>query len=176
MWNELLQHTDHRPYPLPARPWAGLMRWTDLLFAHRSAHARAIRHLVPPGLEIEEFEGRAWVGIVPFQTREAAPRWIPALDPISCFPEVNVRTYVTAGGLPGIWFFSLDTSSRLAVTLARFAFHLPYFHAPITLALQGPVVRFWSERTGPTGKQRSRAPINLPAMSGTRCRERWNTG
>ena len=122
------------------------MRWRGLLFAHWPVDADVLRPLVPAGLEIDTFEGRAYLGIVPFGMEDVAPRGLPALPGVSAFPEVNVRTYVRHGELGGIWFLSLDAASRLAVEGARAAFHLPYFHASMSMQRRGPDVIYHSER------------------------------
>ncbi len=74
------------------------MRWRDLLFAHWPIEVEALRALVPPALEIDTFDGRAYLGIVPFRMEDVAPRGVPALPRVSAFPEVNVRTYVRHAG------------------------------------------------------------------------------
>jgi uncharacterized protein len=57
-----------------------------------------------------------------------------------------VRTYVRAGDKPGVWFFSLDAANRIAVEAARAWFHLPYFHARMTIQRNGKQLAYWSER------------------------------
>jgi uncharacterized protein YqjF (DUF2071 family) len=64
---------------------------------------------------------------------------------VHAFAELNVRTYVAAEGKPGVWFFSLDAASRLAVRAARAFFHLPYFDARMSCRREGAVV-YRSER------------------------------
>src|SRR5687767_621891 len=97
------------------RPWIMRMRWRDLLFAHWAIEVEAVRRLVPSGLEIDTFDGRAYLGIVPFQMEGVAPRGLPAIPLLSASPEVNVRTYVRHEGVDGVWFLSLDAGNRLAV-------------------------------------------------------------
>jgi uncharacterized protein len=104
------------------------MSWRDLLFMHWPIGVDGLRSLVPPALSIDTFEGSAWLGVVPFDMTGVRPHFLPAVPGLSHFPEINLRTYVTAEGRPGIWFFSLDAHSRVAVRLARATFHLPYFH------------------------------------------------
>lgn len=103
--------------------------WHDLLFMHWPVAAEQLRPLIPPELEIESHEGSAWVGVVPFHMSGIRGRWMPPIPGTSAFPELNVRTYVRAGGKPGVWFFSLDAANSLAVATARHFFHLPYFRA-----------------------------------------------
>ena len=125
--------TAHRPWPVPDRPWAGFMRWHELLFIHWPVPAASLRPFLPPGLELDTFDGDAWLGIVPFRMSGCRVRFTPPVPGLSAFPELNVRTYVTAEGKPGVWFFSLDATSRLAVRGARLLFHLPYFDARIAV-------------------------------------------
>jgi uncharacterized protein YqjF (DUF2071 family) len=88
-----------------------------------------MRNLLPKTLELDLYDGQAWISIVPFTMSGVRLRWTPALPWLSSFRELNVRTYVTASGKPGVWFFSLDAANPVAVEVARLWFHLPYFHA-----------------------------------------------
>jgi uncharacterized protein len=145
-WSALLDHQDHRPYPAPDRPWHMTMAWLDLLFAHWSFAADHIRALLPPQLELDTFEGRAWVGVVPFRMENVGPRGLNWLPGVSAFPELNVRTYVIHGGKPGVWFFSLDAASTLAVYAARTGFHLPYYRARMRVEERDGWIEYRSER------------------------------
>jgi len=115
------------------------MRWRQLLFAHWRVDARLIRPLLPRGLELDLFEGRCYAGAVPFLMENVTPRFIPAVPGFDAFPELNLRTYVTRGGKPGVWFFSLDAGQKLAVRAARRLFHLPYFDANFTVKVADSV-------------------------------------
>jgi hypothetical protein len=97
-----------------AAPWLVRMRWLDLLFAHWPFDPGVLRPLVPadPDFAIETYDGRGWLGVVPFVMADVAPRGIPAIPRLSRFPELNVRTYVTYRGEPGVWFLSLEAASR----------------------------------------------------------------
>lgn len=119
----------HRPWPLPDRPWVMRMRWCDLLFAHWAVHPAVLRQLIPKGMAIDLFNGQAYVGVVPFLMENLSPRLLPSVPGLDAFPELNLRTYVTVNGKPGVWFFSLDAGQKLAVRIARTLFHLPYFDA-----------------------------------------------
>lgn len=127
--NCLAEETAHRPWPLPTGPWVMAQSWHDLLFAHWPLAVAALRELIPPGLEVDTYDGSAWVGVVPFRMSGVRLRGTPALPWLSHFPELNVRTYVVRDGKPGVWFFSLDARNFLAVQIARSRFHLPYFRA-----------------------------------------------
>lgn len=104
-------------------------RWHDLLFMHWRVPVAALRARIPSGLEIDTFDGDAWLAVVPFRMSGIRPRYLPSVPWLSAFPELNVRTYVTAGGKPGVWFFSLDAANPVAVWIARTGFKLPYFNA-----------------------------------------------
>ena len=144
--SDIVEQVAHRPWPMPEAPWLMTQSWHDLLFAHWPVDARALRERVPQGLELDLFEGQAWLGVVPFDMTNVAPRFVPAVPGISAFPELNVRTYVTVGGKPGVYFFSLDAESAIAVALARAMLKLPYYTASIDVARQDGWVDYWSER------------------------------
>lgn len=145
-----LDITDHRPWPVPDRSWIMAMKWHHLLFAHWPVEAGALRPLIPPGLALDTFDGEAWLGIVPFVMHSIRPRGVPSVPGLSSFPEINVQTYVVAGGKPGVWFFSLDAASALAVALARARYHLPYFNADMACTIAaGEDVMYGSMRTHP---------------------------
>jgi uncharacterized protein len=140
------------PTVRPAGGPIGYHRWTDLLFIHWRVPAQVIRPLLPPGLSLDTWEGDAWVGLVPFSMSRVRPWWSPALPGISSFCETNVRTYVHFEGRdPGVWFFSLDASSSLAVRVARWRWHLPYFRARMNLQRTTAAVEYKSRRLWPAG-------------------------
>ncbi len=122
------------------------MRWRDLLFAHWTADSAVLRGLIPEGLELDLYNGSAYVGIVPFRMEGVTPRGVPASPILNAFPELNLRTYVKAGGKPGVWFFSLDAGQRLAVRVARRFFHLPYFDAKFEISNVGSGVEYSAVR------------------------------
>lgn len=123
------------------------MRWSELLFAHWPVDAALVQAKLPPGLEVDRFDGAAWLGVVPFLMSQVQPRWLTPLPIISRFCELNLRTYVVHGDKPGVWFFSLDAASSLAVAAARHWFHLPYFNARMSCNASAGVVAYASSRT-----------------------------
>jgi uncharacterized protein YqjF (DUF2071 family) len=131
--------------------------WHDLLFAHWPVNSDRLRAHVPPGLTLDSFDGTAWIGVVPFHMTGVTARGVPALPWVSAFPELNVRTYVTAGGKPGVWFFSLDAARSLAVAAARTLFNLPYFTASMHVLVMQDAVDYDSRR--------KRAPDGLAEFS-----------
>jgi uncharacterized protein YqjF (DUF2071 family) len=118
------------------------MRWHELLFAHWPIQADLVRPFIPDALEVDTFDGRCWIGVVPFRMTGVRPRYLPI--PIA-FPELNVRTYVKARGKSGVWFFSLDAESWLAVRAARWL-GLPYYDAEMTVASAAEIVNYSSRR------------------------------
>lgn len=128
-------------------PWVLRMNWLDLAFLNWRVPADLLAATLPPGAELDLYGGEAWVSIVPFRMTGIAPRFVPDVPGISAFAELNIRTYVRVNGVPGIWFYSLDTSSPLATELARLGFHLPYFRARMEVHRQGDVVRYASIRS-----------------------------
>jgi len=118
----------------------------DLMFAHWPIALEVLQARVPRALPVDCFNGQAWVGIVPFRITNLAPRGVPSLPFVSAFPELNVRTYVTVDGKPGVYFFSLDAGSSVAVAAARTLFHLPYFTATMDVDVAGESVRYSSVR------------------------------
>ncbi|MBV9886133.1 MAG: DUF2071 domain-containing protein, partial [Acidobacteria bacterium] len=137
----------HRPWPLPGGPWIMSQSWHDLLFAHWPIDVKRLRPLIPAPLDIDTFQGEAWIGVVPFRMSGVRLRATPALPSLSAFPELNVRTYVTHGGKPGVWFFSLDAANAIAVSVARTWFHLPYFKARMRCENRNDWIEYSSERT-----------------------------
>jgi uncharacterized protein len=109
--HESLRYLDHRPWPLPTTPWAWRQSWLDLAFIHYRVATSALRTIVPAGLTVQEFDGSAWVGLVPFRMAGVMRRGLPDIPGFSMFPKLNLRTYVERDGKPGVWFFSLDAAS-----------------------------------------------------------------
>lgn len=115
---------------------AGYQRWQKLGFLHWRVPASALQPLIPDELTIEEFDGSAWLGLVPFSMERIRPWWFPAVPGISWFLETNVRTYVVSrDGVRGVWFFSLDANKQLAVSVARKFWHLPYRMAQMSMTI-----------------------------------------
>ncbi len=141
-------------------------RWADLLFLHWPVAPQTLQPLLPPGLTVDTFGGSAYVGLVPFTMTGVRPVWAPSVRWLSDFHETNVRTYVHVEGRnPGVWFFSLDAASAIAVRIARAAWKLPYHYARMSLTREEgdgpePIIRYASERLWP-------GP--LPASCSVRC-------
>ncbi len=136
-----------------ARPAARpvmFMQWRDLLFLHWEYPVAAIQATLPDGLHFDTFDGRAYLGVVPFFMRNVRPRFVPSVPRLSHFMELNLRTYVhDEAGVPGVWFYSLDANQWLAVKIARRFFHLPYEHAVMESSrTKAGAIRYRSLRVG----------------------------
>ena len=138
----ILSHQSHRPWPLPTTPWMIEQSWLDVLFAHYALPLDAVRARVPAALELDTYDGRAWVSVVAFRIDPFRTRGVPYETQ---FPELNLRTYVQVDGKPGVYFFSLDASNRAAVLGARMLFRLNYYHAAISITENG-MIDFTSRR------------------------------
>lgn len=159
---------------VPARPPAagrGVLwveqSWEHLLFAHWRLEAAVVRRALPPALELDTWDGAAYVAVVPFLMAGVRGRFLPPVPGTDEFPELNVRTYVRHGGVSGVWFFSLDAASRLAVTTARVLWGLPYFRADMTIGHEDGWVRYRSRRVAdgaPPAEYRARYRPAGPAF------------
>ena len=159
-----LRRVRHRPFPVPESSWTLGQTWEHTFWAHWPVPAAEVRKCVPEELEIEEHDGSAWLGIVFFRVRSLRARGALPVPGISSFLQLNVRTYVRGpDGLPGVWFFSIDASSRLAALGVRRIYHVPAFHARMTLepvadwyeaecVRVGEPGRVFSARYRPTGE------------------------
>ena len=150
---------------MPTGPWVMTQTWHDLLFAHWRVSPAQIRAKVPSDFTLDLFDGSAWLGIVPFRMTNVAPRGVPALPWVSEFPELNVRTYVRVADDPGIYFFSLDAGSALAVHAARTMLNLPYYTASMSVTAKDTVIRYESRRDAFRGDAEFRAtyePVGMP--------------
>ena len=142
----ILTEAVHQPRPLPSGPWIMAQSWHNLLFAHWPVPLSDLRSVISSQLEIDTFEGQAWIAVVPFQMSGVRLRTTPAMPWLSAFPELNVRTYVKMGAKPGVWFFSLDAANPVAVAIARAWFHLPYFRAAMDLKERNDTIHYSSKR------------------------------
>jgi uncharacterized protein len=138
--------TQHRPWPLPDGPWLMAQSWVDLAFLHWRVDAETLRRQLPESVELDTFDGSAWLGIVPFRIADLRLRGLLPVPGLSSFPELNVRTFVMRDATPGLWFFTLDASSILAVEAAKRFFHLPYRRARMSCERVGEFVHYESAR------------------------------
>jgi uncharacterized protein YqjF (DUF2071 family) len=160
----VLAHAEHRPWPVPPRAWTMAQTWERLLFAHWRCDPEVVAPLLPAGLELDVRDGEAWIGVTPFCCDGLRLRGLPPVPGVSSFIELNVRTYVTHGTKPGIWFFSLDASSAFAVGGARLSYRLPYHRARMDFSERDGWSSLTSERTSEpdrrfAGRWRGEGPL-----------------
>ena len=141
--------------PDPVRRAVMVQRWCDLAYIHFDFDPAVVQALLPEGLDVDVHEDRAWVGLIPFSMRKVGLPRLPAVPYLGSFPEINVRTYVTRGGIPGVWFFSLDVNRFLPALVARVSYRLPYCWGRASNRVEGSrlntsVRRRWPLR-GPRG-------------------------
>ncbi len=131
-----------------------LQQWQSLTFLHWRYQPETIQRLLPPGLQVDTFDGSAWVGLVPFVLCNLRVPFTPAVPWLSRFPETNVRTYVKGpDGGRGVWFFTLEADRLLAVLAARVFYRLPYRWAAMRVQQRnGDVTEYQSRRRKPFGK------------------------
>jgi uncharacterized protein YqjF (DUF2071 family) len=152
------------------RPVIGYQRWHEILFLHWSVSPEVVRPLVDPRLELDLAGGETWVSLTPFTLTGARVRGLPHLPAMTEFLELNLRTYVRGGGVPGIWFFSLDAASLPAAAVARLSLGLPYFHARMERSAAGDAHAYRSERLPPGRRPASFEAswsVGAPLASGT---------
>ncbi|WP_256223677.1 YqjF family protein [Paenibacillus sp. 1_12] len=153
--------------------------WLDLLFAHWPIPYEQLRPMVPQELELEVYEGYAWIGVVPFSMKGIRMRAMPEIPYTNQFAELNVRTYVKVGDKPGVYFFSLDAASKIAVEAARLLFYLPYFHADMHAEKNGEQINYKSDRKDKRGAQvafeGSYMPVSAVFKSTKQSFEYWLT-
>jgi uncharacterized protein len=167
-----LGERDHRTFPPPESPWVMGQSWRRLLFAHWPIEPDEMRRLVPQELPLDLFDGRAWLGVVPFVMEGVRPRGLPPAPLVSRFPELNVRTYVRLDSKPGIHFFSLDASSRPTVAGAQVLYRLPYFHARMAARVHAGWVEYAHRRNGARFVARYR-PVGPAAHAAPGSLEHW---
>lgn len=163
MSHHLLEQVDHRSYPPPRGPWVMTQTWEELLFAHWSFAPEQVQALLPEPLEIDTFDGKAWVAVVPFLMTGVRPRFCPAVPYLSRFLELNVRTYVRLGDASGVFFFSLDAANPVAVEVARAWFHLPYMNALMRMSSMGQQQIYQSRRRDRRGGEAELSVSYCPA-------------
>lgn len=143
---DLLAASTHRPWPLPNEAWIMSQVWHDLAFLHWPVDCESLRPHVREPLEIDLYENKAWLGVVPFWMSGIRLRGMPPLPLLSRFAELNIRTYVRYRGRPGVLFLTLDAPIALMNCVARRWFHLPYRQARMSVRWTDSGVSFTSHR------------------------------
>ena len=168
-----LKELRHRPWPLPKKRPLLSQVWQNLLFIHWEVSLKQVQAAVPKTLEIDTYDGKAWIAIVPFDMKKVTLNGIPPISALSDFPEINVRTYVKHKGKPGVWFFSLDVPSKIAVWIAQRFFHLPYRYAHIEVIERDNAI-YYQHKMGKSAFTAHYKPIRVAPVSETSF-ETWAT-
>ena len=146
----------------PDSPVVMRQEWSHLLFLHWEMDPALIQEQLPPGLTVDTYDGKAYLGVVPFHMDNVRPSFCPTVPGLSWFLELNLRTYVhDENGVPGVWFFALDCDQWLAVKLARSLFHLPYQHAQMESYQHEGTLNYISRRKGCEQSQVYHYPAEL---------------
>jgi len=142
----------HVVCPAPVKHPVMKQQWRDLAYIHWAYEPAVVQALLPEGIEVDTFEGKAWVGLIPFSMRNISFPFIPPVPYFGSFPEVNVRTYVKRNGVPGVWFFSLDVNRLIPAFVARTTYFIPYCwgkasHEKVEAKLLTSVARRWPSKS-----------------------------
>ena len=129
---QILSTTTHRPYPMPQGAWRFYQEWNRAVFMHWQVQADDVRNLVPEELELDLFEGNAWISAVAFSMEGIRPAYLPALSFVSKFHEINIRTYVKHQGKTGVYFLSIEAGNKFSCLLAQQLSALPYRYSTLT--------------------------------------------
>jgi len=179
MNKNFLSQVDHRAYAPPITSWIMTQTWCDLLFMHWPINKEDMRELIPSHFELDLFDNTAWVGVVPFVMTNIHFRNALPVPGLSKFAELNVRTYVTHRGKPGVYFFSLDAASPIAVEIARLWYKLPYYNARISKRSENGYIRYESHRSDRRGQPADLdvvyKPVSEPFLSKPGSLDAWLT-
>ena len=137
---------DHLPFPMPPRPHSFVQQWRHLSLLHWEVDPARLTSYIPDGLELDLFENKAYVSIIPFMMVGVRPRLAVSIPGISTFPEFNIRSYVRHGGKAGVFFLTLDAQSRVSCMYAPYSYGLPYRYAKGRLDIDGSTYSWMSKR------------------------------
>lgn len=143
---KLIKDIAHRPYPLPSKKWIMKQVWNDVLFLHWRVPSEALHPYIPPPLQIDTFEGDAWIGIIAFKMEGIYFRGLSAISVVPTFFEINVRTYVRYNGKPGVYFLSLDVNDWASLNIAKRWYRLPYHRAKLSIENAQQTIHYKSSR------------------------------
>lgn len=164
--------------PEPVRRAVMVQQWRDLAYIHWRYPAQEVQALLPAGVEVDTFDGSAWVGLIPFSMKNIGLPRLPAVPYFGSFPEVNVRTYVRRNGIPGVWFFSLDVNRLIPAFVARATYLLPYCWGTASnlrteSTLETEVHRRWPSRASTSIRISLGEPIQHPDELSVFLSARW---
>ena len=128
---EILKSNNHRPWKFPEEPWKFYQEWNNAVFLHWEVSLAELKKIVPKELEIDLFNGKAWVSVVLFKMQNIRPKNLPPFAPVSNFEEINIRTYVKSNNKTGVYFLSIEASKYLSCKIAKSISELPYRYSKI---------------------------------------------
>lgn len=150
-------------YPMPAT-WVMSQKWRHLLFASWPLPPDELRRHVPPNFDLDTFDGKAWLSILPMHMEDLHFRWLPPIPGTSDFPEINMRTYVRVGAQRGIYFFSIDAACLIGSWVARTFFHTPYTYAHMALRESGSDFHMECRRRQSSRRQAAELVVSYRAL------------
>lgn len=127
--SQILGEAGHRPWPIPDKKWMYYQEWNRAVFLHWKVASEHLRPLVPSELELDAWDGTAWVSVVAFTMERIRPRFLPSFPPISDFDEINIRTYVRFQEKQGVYFLSIEGGKKISCMVARELSGLPYYYS-----------------------------------------------
>ena len=128
---EIENKVEHRPWDIPKSKWKFYQEWNRTIFLHWKVEINKLKAFVPKELEIDTFEGNAWVSLVAFTMEKISLRNLFPFPPISNFDEINIRTYVKSNSKSGVYFLSIEGGKRLSCQIAKGISELPYRYSKI---------------------------------------------
>jgi uncharacterized protein YqjF (DUF2071 family) len=174
---QILAQIDKLLHPHVTLPWVLFMTWRDLLFASWRVPPEIVRAKVPPELDLDTFDGSAWVTLVPMHVTGMHYRDVPPIPGMVTLRELNFRTYVKRNGKGGVYFLSIECPAIVSDWMALHLFKVPYLKAQIVMANDGVTYHYASERTqsdmppaaffgtfSPSGETASPAPGSLESF------------
>lgn len=172
--NDILDNHLHRPYAIPSKSWTYYQEWNKALFLHWEIEHEMIRELLPQDLEPDLFNGKAWISVVAFTMEKIRPKYLPSFSPVSDFHEINVRTYVTKNGKPGVYFLNIEAQKLVSVVLSKALSGLPYEKSKITRELKPGTQRYHSDNKSKGFKLKAEFTIG-PSLDFKTELDRWLT-
>lgn len=129
--SQLLEQTDHRPWPLPKRPWVHYQEWKNVVFLHWEIPKEILEALIPREVQLDTFENKAYVSLVPFTMKNTRIRYLPSNSLVSDFHEINLRTYIKKDNKAGVYFINMEAGKWISALLARVMTGFPYRYSRI---------------------------------------------
>lgn len=121
---DILKRTAHRDFPIPDDDWVVYSEWKDVIMLHWKVDASAIKHLLPPSLCVDTFEGGAWVTMCVASIEHFKNKIFSIINKGLKFDQVLMQTYVIAHGRPGLYIFNQEIEKSFTKNLYQKLFNL----------------------------------------------------